>query len=256
MATSNRCAAPLAGPIPAQGFRCSHSTKIGATTPKRKQGKATANQDRVGRLFQQVSGNQKAYKVLDDRLLFVDPADQTKAVRLDAGGVTTATTRVVTLPDYDVTLGSGVGGLKTVVDTGGAFATPIVLTAADSGKIYLLDDAAGLDFTLPALAAAQVGTNYTFFVTVTNTSNSYRFTAQTGDVLHGHVLISDFDAAYTAPQILMADANGSSHLVITMAAIAQGGGKGGWFDITAISATGWFVRGLLNGDGTIVTVFS
>lgn len=215
-----------------------------------------ANQDRVGRLFQQVSGNQKAYRVYDDQLVFVDPADPTKRVRLDAGGVTTATTRVLTVPDQDVNLGTGVGALKSVVDTGGVYATPIVLTAADSGKIYLLDDAAGLDFTLPALTAALVGVHYTFFVTVTNTSNSYRFTAQTGDLLNGHVLISDFDAAYTAPQILMADANGSSHLVITMAAIAQGGGKGGWFDLTAISATGWFVRGLLNGDGTIVTVFS
>jgi hypothetical protein len=215
-----------------------------------------ANQDRVGRLFQQVSGNQKAYKVLDDRLLFVDPADETKAVRFDAGGITTATTRVVTLPDEDFNLGTGVGARKSVVDTGGAFATPIVLTAADSGKIYLLDDAAGLDFTLPAIGASDVGIRYTFFVVTTNTSNSYRFTAQTGDLMRGHVLISDFDAAYTAPQILAAEADESNDLIITMAAAAQGGRAGGWFDLTAIHATGWFVRGNLLGDGTIVTVFS
>jgi hypothetical protein len=214
-----------------------------------------ANQDRVGRLFQQVSGNQKAYKVLDDRLLFVDPADETKAVRFDAGGITTATTRVVTLPDEDFNLGTGVGARKSVVDTGGAFATPIVLTAADSGKIYLLDDAAGLDFTLPALTATNLGIQYTCFLTVTNTSNSYRFTAQTGDIINGHVLISDFDAAYTAPQILAAEAGGST-LVATIGPAAKGGTAGGWLDITAITATGWFMRGNLLGDGTIATIFS
>ena len=214
-----------------------------------------ANQDRVGRLFQQVSGNQKAYKVLDDRVLFVDPADQTKAVRLDAGSVTTATTRVLTVPDQDVNLGTGVGGKVAVVDTGGAFATPIVLTAADSGKVYLLDDAAGLDFTLPALAATDVGIRYTFFLTVTNTSNSYRLTAATGDIINGHVLISDFDAAYTAPQILAAEAGGAI-LVATIGPAAKGGTAGGWVELTAISATGWFIRGLLLGDGTIATIFS
>jgi hypothetical protein len=214
-----------------------------------------ANQDRVGRLFQQVSGNQKAYKVLDDRLLFVDPADETKAVRLDAGGVTTATTRVLTVPDLDMNLGTGVGGLKSIVDTAGVFATPIVLTAADSGKVYLLDDAAGLDFTLPALTSANLGIHYTFFLTVTNTSNSYRLTAQTGDIINGHVLISDFDAAYTAPQILAAEAGGAT-LVATIGPAAKGGTAGGWIDITAITATGWFIRGSLMGDGTIATIFS
>lgn len=215
-----------------------------------------ANFDRVGRLFQQVSGNQKAYKVLDDRLLFVDPADQTKAVRIDAGSVTTATTRVLTAPDQDMNLGTGVGAKVAVIDTGGVYATPIVLTAADSGKIFLLDDAAGLDFTLPAIAAADVGIRYTFFLNTTVTSNAYRITAQTGDLMRGHVLIADFDAAYTAPQILAAEADESNDLVITIAVAASGGRAGGWLDLTAIHATGWFVRGNLLADGTIVTIFS
>jgi hypothetical protein len=149
-----------------------------------------------------------------------------------------------------------VGGRRPVTDTGGAYATPIVLTAADSGKWYLLDDAAGLDFTLPALSAAEVGIHYTFLVSVTNTTNSYRITAQSGDLMRGSVLISDFDAAYTAPQILAAEADESNDLIITMAAAAQGGRAGGWLDLTAITATGWFVRGNLLGDGTIVTIFS
>ncbi len=143
-----------------------------------------------------------------------------------------------------------------VVDTAGVYATPIVLTAADSGKTYLLDDAAGLDFTLPAIAAADVGIRYTFLVATTVTSNAYRITAQSGDLFRGHVLISDFDAAYTAPQILAAEADESNDVIITIAVAASGGVKGGWFDLTAIHATGWFVRGNLLGDGTIVTIFS
>ena len=185
-----------------------------------------------------------------------DATDSTKVVQFDVSGLTTATTRTITIPDQNFTLGTNVGLKKTVVDTGGVYATPIVLTAADSGKIYLLDDAAGLDFTLPAIGASDVGIQYTFFVVTTNTTNSYRFTAQSGDLFRGHVLTSDFAAAYTAPQILAAEADESNDVIFTLAAAAQGGRAGGWFDFTAIHATGWFVRGQLLGDGTIVTPFS
>jgi hypothetical protein len=193
--------------------------------------------------------------VLDSVFGIVDNSDTTKRVAFDASGLTTATTRTLTVPDQDMNLGTGVGALKSVVDTGGAFATPIVLTAADSGKIYLLDDAAGLDFTLPSLTSSNLGIQYTFFLITTNTSNSYRLTAQTGDIINGHVLISDFDAAYTAPQILAAEAGGST-LVATIGPAAKGGTAGGWLDITAVTATGWFMRGNLLGDGTIATIFS
>jgi hypothetical protein len=177
----------------------------------------------------------------------------------DAGAadqlLVTAKTSADTYANRDL-LSNSVGGLRTVVDTAGVFATPIVLTEADSGKIYLLDDAAGLDFTLPAIGSANIGMQFTFYVVTTVTSNSYRFTAQSGDLMRGHVLITDFDAAYTAPQILAAEADQSNDLIITIAAAASGGTSGGWLDMTAIHATGWFVRGNLLGDGTIVTVFS
>jgi hypothetical protein len=213
------------------------------------------------RFFEQVESDEvrikdaQQFTVRADDLKIVDPTDVTKVLQFDLSGFTTATTRTITAPDANMTVG-GVGSKRTVVDTGGVYATPIVLTAADSGKIILLDDAAGLDFTLPAIAAADVGIQYTFFITTQVTSNAYRITAQSGDLFRGHVLISDFDAAYTAPQILTAEADESNDVIMTMALIASGGGKGGWFELTAIHATGWFVRGLLIGDGTIVTVFS
>lgn len=59
--------------------------------------------------------------VADTTALVKDPADATKLVRIDAGSVTTGTTRVITMPDQDVDLtpyslptasGSTLGGIK------------------------------------------------------------------------------------------------------------------------------------------------
>jgi hypothetical protein len=219
-----------------------------------------AMQDVIDRIFRQNPANSRNISLEegaslspeDDQFYIVDPTDVTKRLRFDAGNVTTGTT--VTVSANDAGLVSS--GFRTVVDTGGAFATPIVLTAADSGKIYLLDDAAGLDFTLPAIAAAQVGVEYTFFVTVTNTSNSYRFTAASGDLLRGNLLLIDTNAAYTAPQAVAEGPNESSHLVLDLTSDATGGMLGGWFTITAITATGWFLRGVLQADGTITSPFA
>ena len=150
---------------------------------------------------------------------------------------------------------------RQVTDTGGVFATPIVLTAAQSGRTILLDDAAGLDFTLPSLAsAADIGTHFLFLLTVEPTSNSYRFTAASGDVLSGHIIIYDKDLAEGSTEALQQifQANGSSHLVVTITGTddTQGSLIGGWLEFTAISATGWFVRGSLIGDGALATPFS
>jgi hypothetical protein len=163
------------------------------------------------------------------------------------------TTPTITSPTIS---GAVLGGKRTVVDTGGAFATPIVLTAANSGSIYLLDDAAGLDFTLPAIGSADTGIEYTFFLTVTNTSNSYRITAATGDLLRGNVWVVDTNAVYTAPQGWADNPDETNDLIIDLTSDASGGMIGGWLTLTAIHATGWFVRGVLQADGTIVTIFS
>ena len=151
------------------------------------------------------------------------------------------------------TLSGAVNYKRQVTTTGGAYATPIVLTEAQSGRVILVDDAAGLDFTLPAIAAAQIGTHFRFLVTTTITSNNFRVTAATGDLLNGAVWLADFDTANTGAYFA---ANGSSHLVITCNGSTTGGKKGTWLDMTAISATGWFVQGVMFGDGTLATPFS
>ena len=143
---------------------------------------------------------------------------------------------------------------QNVIDTGGVYATPIVLTAAQSGSVILVNDAAGLDFTLPAIAAADIGITYRFVVTTTVTSNNFRVTAAAGDFLNGGVWIADFDTANTGAYFA---ANGAADLVCTMNGSTKGGKKGTVVEFTAITATGWYVTGIqVFGDGSLATPFS
>jgi hypothetical protein len=220
----------------------------------------------VERFVDQVSSHEARIKtgtvlaIPDSVLQIEDNTDNTKVAVFSAGGITAATTRTFTFPDYDLNLGSGVGSLKTVVDTGGAFATPIVLTAADSGKHYLLDDAAGLDFTLPAVSATNVGMQFIFYLQTEPTSNSYRWTAQAADLLIGAVVIYDKDVAEGSTEALLQimRPDGSDDLITTITGTddTQGSLVGGWLEFTAITATRWFVRGSLIGDGALATMFS
>ncbi len=152
-----------------------------------------------------------------------------------------------------VTFQSTLNAKAQVTDTGGAYATAIVLTEAQSGRVILVDDAAGLDFTLPAIAAAQIGITYKFLVTTTITSNNLRVTAASGDLLRGGVLIMDFDSANTGSYFTPDE---SDDLVFTLNGSTKGGKKGSVVTFTAISATGWFVEGLIFGDGTLATPFA
>lgn len=155
-----------------------------------------------------------------------------------------------------VTLSSTLNYKSQVTDTGGAFATPIVLTTAQSGRLILVDDAAGLDFTLPAIGASDIGTWFEFLVTVSVTSNSFRVTAGAGDLLNGGVLAIDFDAAYTAPQAAFYEPDFSDDLIMTCNGTTTGGKKGTRIKFEAVSATQWFVTGTLVGDGVLATPFS
>lgn len=151
------------------------------------------------------------------------------------------------------TLSGAVNYKKQVTDTGGAYATAVVLTEAQSGRVIIVDDAAGLDFTLPALGAAQVGTHFKFIVTVTVSSNNFRVTALTGDILFGGVIMTDFD---TADKILWCPADGSNDLVMTMNGSTTGGKMGTWVEFIATGANQWCVTGVVIGDGTLATPFT
>lgn len=214
-----------------------------------------ASEDQVVRALKMRATNQSAVEVEGgytlevqaDRFFIVDPTDKTKRLSFDASGITTAT---------DV-----VANRRTVVDTGGAFATPVVLTAADSGKIYLLDDAAGLDFTLPVISSSNLGMTFEFRLITEVTSNSYRFTAgEATDLFIGHIVIIDKDVAEDAATALFAvyrpDVSDDDALTISGSADTSGALVGGWLKFEAVTATRWFVSGSLIGDGDFVTVFS
>lgn len=183
-----------------------------------------------------------------------------KAATFSAGLTSTAGTTalgaVTVSSTLDVTGASTLTGAvnykRQVTDTGGAFATPIVLTTAQSGRVILVDDAAGLDFTLPALSASDIGTHFLFVVTVTVSSNSFRVTAASGDLLFGGIQLTDFDTAdkcaFFAPD--------GNDLIMTMNGSTQGGKQGTWVEYIASSATQWLVRGVGAADGTLATMFS
>jgi hypothetical protein len=206
----------------------------------------------------------RAARYLDayaDTLRLVDRTDATKRLIFDVSGVTAATERTLTVPDRNLSLGTSAGTLTTVVDTGGAFATPVVLTANDSGKTYLLDDAAGLDFTLPVISATNIGMTFRFVLVTEVTSNSYRITAgEATDLFIGNVVMFDKDVAEGSTeallQIFRPDVSDDDALTIAGADDTTGALVGGYVDFEAVTATRWFVRGVLIGDGALATVFA
>jgi hypothetical protein len=214
-----------------------------------------------------VTGSQKEiehkspyiYNANASRFKVCDNTDRTKCVQFATSGVTTGTTRTVTMPDYDTT--GSAGERRSVVSNASAvFATPKVLTTADSNTSQLLDVATGIDFTLPSITAANLGMFFRFYLTVEPTSNSYRWTAAAGDLLAGQVVIYDKDVteASTEALIQINRPDGSDDLILTITGTddTQGSLVGGWIEFEALNATKWFVRGSLIGDGALATNFS
>jgi hypothetical protein len=206
--------------------------------------------------------NDGVVRFVDNLVQFVDPSSPTKAVRIDAGSVTAGQTRVITAPDYDVSIGTGVGVKKSIVSQEAAvFATPTVLTAADSGKEYLLNVLTGAQFTLPIITASVVGSYYDFFVALAPTSNSYKVTGgQATDLMYGAVLVFDKDTATGDANALVSlfrpDLSNDNILTLASADATTGNLVGGSFRVQAESLLRWKVTGVLIGDGSLATIFA
>ena len=76
--------------------------------------------------------------IKDENLLIVDPADTAKKVRFDAGGITSSTTRVMTIPDADITLASTVTATTSVAG---------LMSTTDKTKLDAIEASATADQT-------------------------------------------------------------------------------------------------------------
>ena len=131
------------------------------------------------------------------------------------------------------------------------------LNAAESGQMFLLDDAAGITYTLPR---PRVGLEYTFAVSVTVTSNSHKIitdastTFMTGSLLEGTA--NETPGANPGPKFFTADPTAS--ISVTMNGTTTGGVIGTFMTMTCISTTLWYVQGFAKGTNgsTIATAFA
>lgn len=143
-------------------------------------------------------------------------------------------------------------GTSFKVPAGIKTTTPIAATAILSGGTYGLSKADGLALALPALATVGIGTKFKFHILTSCTSVGYVIsTGEAGDVFVGSLwcTIANPDAANDMELNL---ASGTVN-TLTLGATTACGLAGGWFEVTAISATQWAVSGIVLGSGTLAS---
>ena len=122
------------------------------------------------------------------------------------------------------------------------------LTAEQSGSLVLLGVATGATLTLPT---PSEGMQFDVSVSVSRTSNSYKIiTSGAAVFLLGAYMAGDATIA-TSGDIFTLD--GSTHVALTIDGDTKGGLIGGHLRFTCISATQWYVEGLVIGTGTMAT---
>lgn len=127
------------------------------------------------------------------------------------------------------------------------------LLAKESGALCCMDSAAGVVYTLPPASAAMIGATFEFITTVTVTSNAAKvITADAATFLLGEVLMGS--TATASPGGFAA--NGSTIRALSSNGSTTGGIIGDRYRVTCISATQWFVEGVLIGSGTLATPFA
>lgn len=170
---------------------------------------------------------------------------------VDVSTAQTLTNKTLTAPT--ITGAITTGRTIPVTASGGTTRT---LTAPNSGSINLFDSAAGITYTLPTPA---VGLYYDFVWTVLQTSSAHVVTAVAAVFLTGAVAMfsgEDVTPSNTLGPKMFAG-NGSSHVKLSTNATTSGGGIGSWLRFTCVSATLWYVQGVIKSpSGTIITPFS
>jgi len=158
------------------------------------------------------------------------------------------TRQVISYGDEDGALFTGVS--RQIISGVGATRT---LKASESGALCLLDRAAGVVYTLPAITATNIGMSFEFQATVSVTSNAYKvITGAATQFLVGAVVASSLTAGAQDTFV----ANGTTHVAISAAGSTTGGLIGERYVVTAISATQWAINGVTQGSGTLADPFA
>ena len=161
---------------------------------------------------------------------------------------------------YDFTAGNAplitVSGLRRTVEA--ITDSTKTLVAADSGKIFTLDRAAGIVITLPAAAA---GYFFDFIVTTTFTGTWGIDAASSADTLQGGCWIVDKDNVGSHVASNAGATIGFSSPAAADHQFAADGATKGWYigsrlTYLAASASKWMVDGVIYGDGTLATPFT
>lgn len=125
------------------------------------------------------------------------------------------------------------------------------LLPEESGSLCLLDDAAGVVYTLPAPVA---GMTFEFLVSVAVTSNAHKvITDAATTFLLGGVIMGDVTVATSGDYF---EANGSTHVALSAAGTTTGGLLGERYKVVCISGTQWVIDGVCHGAGTLATPFA
>tara|TARA_R100000664_G_C2752060_1_gene139348 strand:- start:1289 stop:1798 length:510 start_codon:yes stop_codon:yes gene_type:complete len=124
----------------------------------------------------------------------------------------------------------------------------LTLTAADSGTIFVIGNSGAATITLPACSVDLIGVTYKFVVvaadndaTLINTGDS---TDSGGDDFVGAVMYHTAAALNTMIQA----ASDDCQIQLDDNVEHTGCGPGTWIQLTCVSATQWFVEGVVEGD--------
>lgn len=129
------------------------------------------------------------------------------------------------------------------------------LTASDCNRKYILNAAAGLTITLPAISSLGVGVYVDIEVMTTVTSNDYGIdTGSTDDLFEGRAFLSKA-ADYVAGMTSFA-ADESNDDSLNMNGTTTGGLIGSKVRLTVNENDMWTVDGILLGSGTLATPFA
>jgi hypothetical protein len=148
--------------------------------------------------------------------------------------------------------------INRVADASGRVVSLAVSTAiteaAHDGKTILMSGAGSArTFTLPAATAS--GMRLRFVVGEVNTSNYVIKSVVGTDLMEGMIIgASTTDSATDAPRTWL---SGATDDTITLNGTTTGGAAvGDWIELEDLSATGWYVRGMVTQSGSEATPFS